>query len=239
METEEGLNRTIAVGDIHGCSIAFNALLEAVRLHTNDTLVILGDFIDRGPDSRGVLERLIELQDRCRLVPLLGNHEEMFLEARDGKSRPMFWKDVGGQEMLESYDGLDDCQDIPREHIDLIKNCQIFFETDTHIFVHAGVAPNLPMEHQSATDMLWRPLEPAEEAPHFSGKTAVVGHTPQPDGQVLDLGFLKCIDTLCHAGGWLAALDVQSGKVWQSNQQGEIRESSLRTYVSEQEPECN
>ena len=73
--------RTIAIGDIHGCSAALDALLEAIRPRPEDCIVTLGDYINRGPDSRGVIERLIELKDRCRLVPLLGNHEEMLFEA--------------------------------------------------------------------------------------------------------------------------------------------------------------
>ena len=76
--------RTIAIGDIHGCSAALDALLEAIRPRPEDCIVTLGDYINRGPDSRGVIERLIELKDRCRLVPLLGNHDQMLLDVRSG-----------------------------------------------------------------------------------------------------------------------------------------------------------
>ena len=76
---------TIAIGDIHGCSAALDALLDAIRPRPEDTIVTLGDYINRGPDSRGVLDRLIDLGRRCRLVPLLGNHDQMLLEARSGQ----------------------------------------------------------------------------------------------------------------------------------------------------------
>jgi len=85
--------RTIAIGDIHGCSAALDALLEAFQPSSEDTIVTLGDYINRGPDSRGVIDKLIELKDRCRLVPLRGNHEEMCASAeprppgRQGASR--------------------------------------------------------------------------------------------------------------------------------------------------------
>ena len=79
-------SRTIAIGDIHGCSAALDALLKTIRPRPEDRIVTLGDYINRGPDSRGVIERLIELKDRCRLVPLLGNHDQMLLEARSGIS---------------------------------------------------------------------------------------------------------------------------------------------------------
>ena len=73
--------RTIAIGDIHGCSAALATLIDAIAPGGDDTIVALGDYIDRGPDSRGVLERLIALGARSRLVPILGDHEEMLLDA--------------------------------------------------------------------------------------------------------------------------------------------------------------
>ena len=77
--------RTIAIGDIHGCSAALDALLKAIQPRPEDCIVTLGDYINRGPDSRGVIERLIELKDRCRLVSLLGNHDQMLLDVQSGK----------------------------------------------------------------------------------------------------------------------------------------------------------
>lgn len=230
--------RTIVVGDIHGCSVAFDAVIEALKLQPTDTLVILGDFIDRGPGSRDVLERLVELKTQCRLVPLIGNHEEMLLAAREGKSDLKYWKKFGGQETLDSYGGLADCSGIPWAHVRFIRECRLFFETETHIFVHAGVAPNLPMENQSSLDLLWKPLVEAEAAPHYSGKTVIVGHTPQRSGRVLDLGFLKCIDTLCYDGGVLTALDADAGRVWQATLHGDLQESILECELRGEVKKC-
>ena len=230
--------RTIAVGDIHGCSQALDALIGQIKPTTGDRLVILGDMIDRGPDSQGVLDRLIELKEKCHLVPLLGNHEEMLLAAREGKSDLRYWKKFGGQETLDSYGGLPDCRELPWSHIHFIQKCPLFLETDTDIFVHAGLAPNFPMDQQSSLDLLWKPLEQDDVGPHYSGKTIIVGHTPQSDGQVLDLGFLKCIDTLCHAGGWLTALEVNSGQIWQANQNSEVRETNLMNDFRGRNKKC-
>ena len=83
--------RTIAIGDIHGCSTALAALLQAIDPQPDDTIITLGDYVDRGIDSKGVLDQLIALADRCRLVPLLGNHDEMMLHARDGRGDFQFW----------------------------------------------------------------------------------------------------------------------------------------------------
>src|SRR3954451_6154071 len=95
--------RTIAIGDIHGCSAALDALIDAIRPRPEDVIVTLGDYINRGPDSRGVLDRLIDLGHRCRLVPLLGNHDQKLLEVRSGKY-PISWLlDLGGTATLDSY----------------------------------------------------------------------------------------------------------------------------------------
>ena len=88
-------SRTIAIGDIHGCSLALDTLLGAIRPRPEETIVTLGDYINRGPDTRGVIDRLIGLRRRCRLVPLLGNHDEMLLEARAGR-HPTTWIGMGG-----------------------------------------------------------------------------------------------------------------------------------------------
>lgn len=78
--------RTIAIGDVHGCAAALRALLEQIKPQSTDTIVMLGDCVDRGPDSRGVIETLLELRGRCELVPILGNHEEMMLNFLDSRS---------------------------------------------------------------------------------------------------------------------------------------------------------
>jgi Calcineurin-like phosphoesterase len=94
--------RTIAIGDIHGCAIALAKLIEVVAPQPDDTVVPLGDYVDRGIDSRGVIDQLISLADHCRLVPILGNHEEMLLGAREGRSDFRFWINCGGITCLVS-----------------------------------------------------------------------------------------------------------------------------------------
>src|SRR5262245_28876628 len=96
--------RIIAIGDIHGCATALRTLLEAIKPGPDDVLVPLGDYIDRGPDSRDVIDSLIGLQAQCTLVPLLGNHEEMLFTARLSKGDLRFWLNFGGDETLRSYD---------------------------------------------------------------------------------------------------------------------------------------
>jgi serine/threonine protein phosphatase 1 len=98
-----------------------------------------------------------------------------------------------------------------------------YYETETHLFVHAGYIPELPLDQQPRAVLLWRETDARIAQPHCSGKVAVVGHTPQRSGEVLDLSFLLNTDTNCHRGGWLTALEVQTGKVWQADRDGQLR----------------
>jgi serine/threonine protein phosphatase 1 len=201
--------RTIAIGDIHGCSTALRVLLNAIHPTNDDTVVTLGDYVNRGPDSPGVLDELIALGEKCKLISLTGNHEEMFLSA-----------------LRHSLDGgaiAAPEEAISPQHLHFLRNCRDYFETETHIFVHANYLPHHPMDRQPTQYMRWEFLNPLWAKEHFSGKSVIVGHTSQKSGEILDLGFLKCIDTYCYGGGWLTALEVNTGLVWQANQQGLLR----------------
>ncbi len=94
--------RTIAIGDVHGCAKALRALIEAIQPQAEDLIVMLGDYVDRGPESRGVLDLLIDLRSRCRLVPILGNHDQMMLDALNG-GPPFDWFECGGLQAIDSY----------------------------------------------------------------------------------------------------------------------------------------
>jgi len=214
--------RLYALGDIHGCSTAFKALITAIDPRPDDTIVTLGDYVDWGPDSRSVIRHLLELSGRCRLVPLLGNHEEMLIRALESDSALRSWLDFGGEQTLLSYpyDGKDF---IDPEHVRFIRGCRDFFETDDFIFAHANVDPDLPMERQPSLRLRWEHIDPDRQRLHVSGKAVVVGHTPQTGGEVLDLGFLKCIDTDCSRGSWLTALEVKNGEVIQADETGRVR----------------
>jgi hypothetical protein len=128
--------RTIAIGDIHGCSAALDALLDTIRPRPKDTIVTLGDYINRGPDSRGVLDRLIELSHQCRLIPLLGNHDQMLLEARSGR-HPTTWIGMGGLATLDPYGPGRDLDLIPDEHFE-------FLEAESLRLIASGESFRLP-----------------------------------------------------------------------------------------------
>jgi serine/threonine protein phosphatase 1 len=215
--------RTIAIGDIHGCSAAFDALLRVLRVAPEDTLVMLGDYINRGPDSRGVLDRLLELEQRCRLVPILGNHDQLLLDVRSG-AQPIDWLlDMGGAATLDSYGAGRDLGLIPSKHFEFLERSVDFYENETHIFVHANYFPDVPMSEQPLNMLRWESLRDTVPGPHESGKMVVLGHTSQRSGEILDLGHAQCIDTYCYGGGWLTALDVGTGEIWQADREGRLR----------------
>src|SRR5258707_959786 len=160
--------RVIAIGDIHGCSAALEAIIQAIQPTPDDTLVPLGVYIDRGPDSRGVLEMLMQLSQKCILVQILGNHEEMLFAAREGPSELQFWLRFGGDAALASY-GVTNPHDIPDRHLRFLRTCQDYYETTDHIFTHAYYVPDVPMHAQPRGVLRWASLPLAPE-PHMSGK---------------------------------------------------------------------
>ena len=220
---QEEVGRLIAVGDIHGCSAALEGLIEAIDPSPDDVIVTLGDYVDRGPDTPGVLDRLIALRRRCRLVPLLGNHDQVMLAAIFGKIAPKLWMDMDGDKTVEAYGSI---RDIPPEHTDFLSACELCVETDSHIFMHACYDPDLPLEKQSIEDLLWKGLRDEIPAAHMSGKRAIVGHTSQKNGKILDAGHIVCIDTFCCGGGWLTAMDVHSRELWQVNRDGGLKQKA-------------
>jgi serine/threonine protein phosphatase 1 len=215
-------NRVIAIGDVHGCAMALALLIENIRPVASDTIVMLGDCVDRGPDTKGVIDLVLKLSDLCQVVPLLGNHEEMVLAAYDRPGSATEWLRHGGREMLASY-GVDSARDVPREHLLFMRTWRDFWETPTHFFAHACYDPYTPLDEQEWGFQRWQAIHRAIPDPHQNGKIAVVGHSSQKSGFVLDAGHLVCIDTYCHGGGWLTAYDVVSRSYWQANERGQVQ----------------
>jgi serine/threonine protein phosphatase 1 len=211
------------------------ALLRAVAPQPGDTVVTLGNYIDVGPDSKGVVELLLGLVGGCTLVPLKGDHEELFLAALGRQNALGRWHSAGGDQTLRSY-RVDHPSALPELHRTFLTRCKDRHETDTHFFVHASYRGGLPLRYQPGAVLRRQSLDSEQPGAHFTGKVAVVGHTPQKTGEILDLGYLVCIDTYCHGGGWLTALDVGSGQYWQANEKGEVRDGRLASALPEMAP---
>ena len=223
------MTRHLAIGDIHGCFNALTSLANFVGFRHDDTIITLGDYVDRGPNSRAVLDFVIELGKKHHHVPLRGNHEIMMLDAREKKSWLHAWMTFGGDATLLSYSRSADepgsFADIPDTHIDFLENNLVsYYECESHFFVHANVDAKTELSEQSDASLYWKKYGDPER--HCSDKIMVCGHTAQRTGLPRSNEHSICIDTWAHGGGWLSCLDVGSGTVWQANEAGDTRSFS-------------
>jgi serine/threonine protein phosphatase 1 len=223
-------SRLIAIGDVHGCFHALDAVLNSIEPTMGDRIVFLGDLVDTGKESREVLERIIALTHECDVVLVKGNHEEMMYAARENEKALRYWENCGGVATLNSYHFGGTLAEIPAEHWALLDTCVPYFETEDFILTHANYAADLPMAEQLEYTLRWELFDHAKEQLHVSGKTVVVGHTEQKNAEILDLGFAVCIDTACCKYGWLTALDVSTREVWQANRWGMPRDADETSH---------
>lgn len=183
--------RTYAVGDVHGRLDLVERAVEAIAAHVGEApfrVIFLGDYVDRGPDSRGVIELLMELQRRWRVVCLKGNHEELMLQAirEPGGGRLERWLEYGGDATLASY-GLSADSDlaagVPPEHLRWMSGLPLTTGDGHRIYVHAGLAPGTPAHRQKDQTLLWiRERFLQGKASDFEAHV-VHGHTPLWEGK--------------------------------------------------------
>lgn len=218
-------SKIIAVSDCHGEIHKLKNLFEKLSFTKNDTIVFLGDYIDRGEDSKGVIDFVLSLKDKCNLVTLKGNHEMFamdslkFTEGRLGLTQ-MFnsWMMNGGIECLRSYSTqcveegnlAGAIEKMFDQHGDFFNDLKLTYETDNHIFVHGHLAHEQDVEDQEEWQCIWGRYN--DIYPHKSGKTVVCGHTIQRDGVTND-GFRICIDTGSFLpDGYITAMVIDGTK---------------------------
>jgi len=211
--------RIFVIGDIHGCADELDTLLRALDAGAGDTLCFLGDYVDRGPDSRGVLDRLLELEKGpARCIFLKGNHEDMFLDflGRGGHYGSSFIEN-GGAVTLRSY-GLAPCRRddlhelLPADHLHFLDRLQVQHDFGSSLCVHAGVRPTAPLARQTAEDLLWI-REDFFLAPHAFAKTVLYGHTPRKSIEWA-LPYRIGLDTGLVYGGCLSCLELRSASLY-------------------------
>lgn len=179
--------KTFVFGDIHGCRKQFAELMDKINPDpVRDTLVFLGDYIDRGPDSKGVVDELKSLRLTFKkMIALKGNHEDAFLNYLAGREREFFLT-IGGRQTLKSYGVVDQQQAIdktciPTDHLDFFNNLLPYWEDDKYIYVHAGLQPGVHLSQQSSHWLLWSDGNQMLEQDYDFGKCVVFGHTVQND----------------------------------------------------------
>lgn len=172
----------IAIGDIHGCARSLDALLDRITPCRDCIHVFIGDYIDRGPDSRQTVERLMRFSEEAECIFLMGNHEKMLLDSIE-KNETDLWLINGGQDTLASY-GVGLPSEIPQKHIDFFSATKPWFETADYLFIHAGLDPDRPVREQlqqaeTEENGLWERNH--VYTPTRWEKKVVFGHTPVPE----------------------------------------------------------
>ncbi len=199
---------TYAVGDIHGCLDLLLRLLDRIASDAAGRryrLVFVGDYIDRGADSAGVIRTLRTLQAERGgdVVCLKGNHEDLYLRSPGRPEVLRTWMYNGGEAMLASF-GAARLEDVPSEVTAWLASCPVSFEDERRYFVHAGLRPGRPLAEQSDHDRIWIRDE-FLVGDHDFGKFVVHGHTPRLDGQPDLRRHRVNIDTAAVYGGRLTA----------------------------------
>jgi serine/threonine protein phosphatase 1 len=233
MDLTDG-QRIYAIGDVHGCTDLLHSVLARIRTdiaerpHDRPLVLCLGDYVDRGPDSRGVIDMLIALRDSDLPARfLLGNHDSYipeYLEDPDWFDRTYHWlhSAMGGSETLASY-GVPDATPndpvatrdafaaaIPQAHLDFIEACQLWHRVGGYVFAHAGIRPGVPMERQRREDLIWI-REPFLTTRKDFGFKVVHGHTIVP--AVEHHRNRIAIDTGAFRSGTLSCLVLEGQNV--------------------------
>jgi serine/threonine protein phosphatase 1 len=214
------MNKIFAIGDIHGCLEKLKDLMPKTGIdNQNDTLIFIGDYIDRGKFSSEVVDHVIRLQKEYKkVVCLRGNHEDMFVHYLEGMNEDMYLNN-GGINTLHSYEIIlsDDTEErkrkIPAEHRKFFKSLLPYYETEDYIFVHAGMKPGLSLQEQTMNDLLWIRYE-FIDAEYDFGKTVVFGHTPL-NNPLINKNMIG-IDTGAVYGGKLTCVELPKIKIYQA-----------------------
>jgi serine/threonine protein phosphatase 1 len=195
------MSLTYVIPDIHGRYDLLSGALAEITAHSHGSggsIVTIGDYVDKGPESRAVIDRLLSgVPEGWRLIALKGNHDAMMVEALRDPSRMTSWMAEGGDAALASY-GADP---VPQSHIAWLDQLQLM-HVDTHrIYVHAGVDPEIPLDQQSETTLLWKRY-PKGFPDGFGERHVVHGHDNFPEGPLLYQGRTN-LDTLAWRTGRL------------------------------------
>lgn len=211
-------NRYFAIGDIHGCFSSLKELIEnKIQLQKNDKLILLGDYIDRGPKSKEVIDYIIDLQNNdYDIVTLLGNHESMLVDAYNNESSISKWIQNGGSETLKSFE-INSLKGLDSKYLNFFNSLKLYFELDEYLFVHAGFNDELENPFADKHSMLWKSRERYFNS-LLKDRTIIHGHSPISiktcEEQIKNNSKVINIDAGCVYSnpdlGKLVALEIKS-----------------------------
>ena len=146
------MTRYIAITDIHGERAKLDNLLSKIEFYPTDTIVFMGDYIDRGPDSKGVVDTIIDLGNRYNCIYLIGSHEYALLHSKEDDYYQFLFDNYGGPATERSYGGFNN---IFKVHGEFFKNLKFYYLTDKYLFVHAGINPDYPLNAQNEVELVY------------------------------------------------------------------------------------
>lgn len=220
------MGRLLVFGDLHGCANTIKQLINRVKPTSEDMLVFLGDYIDRGNKVFETIDYMIKLSMEFDCVFLMGNHENMWIRYLKGHMIERGEEEVflynGGTSTVDSYCAnlpalIDDIKfdDLPQDHQDFYDSLVVKHEQDGFVFVHAGVRPNVPLDEQSDHDMMWiRETFLQHPTEIVKDKVVVHGHTPMDSYKLSQYNTQtdrKNLDSGCVFGYCLTCIDVRTG----------------------------
>jgi len=214
------MNRIFAVGDLHGCSKTFRKLvLEKINLQKEDELYCLGDYVDRGPDSKGVIDFIFELKEKgFKVHTLRGNHEQLMMESGKNRENFLHWVKNGGSQTLASF-GVESYDEFDSKYKTFFYETQFYFEVGKYILVHAGLNFKIKDPFEDTHAMMWI-RDFMIDGNKLGDRIIVHGHTPIPlpmiraqaKENVIDLDG-GCVYTDRYGFGNLVALDLTSEEI--------------------------
>ena len=211
------MKRTFAIGDVHGCSKTLRKLVEEMIVPLpEDDIIFVGDYIDRGPDSKGVIDYIMELRQRGFTIKTLrGNHEQLLLDAFENEENFDHWLMCGGDKTCKSF-GIHDVRQLSDEYLSFMTQTEFYHFTDQYIIVHAGLNFESDDPFKDTDAMLWT-RNTAVDLEQTGGRKIIHGHTPAPFSIISDLRYTNsinidagCVYTGRSGLGYLVALELET-----------------------------
>jgi serine/threonine protein phosphatase 1 len=218
------MERIFAIGDIHGCSKTFEKMLfEKIIIQKTDQIYCIGDYIDRGKNSKAVIDLILQLREQqYNIFTLRGNHEQMMIDAMFEKEALPYWLENGGTETIRSF-GIGSLKDLPKKYVSFFKETRLYLETEKYIFVHAGLNFKRENIFEDKEAMLWE-RDFSDKQPALKNKLLIHGHTPKSlrfilnqKGNCINIDG-GCVYSHLRLFGKLVAIDLNEKKfIWTEN----------------------
>lgn len=222
-------DHTYVVGDIHGCFPQLKALVKLIlKKDKMAQFIFLGDYVNKGDNTKRVIDFLIDLNEKNECVFIRGNHEQLMLDAKNSFKEFEVWNYAGGFSTLLSYRVKNQthwAEHIPKEHWKFLKHTKWYFQLEDKAFIHGCLDIELPIDSQSLDTLIWKKNKDPKKHPDF--KEVYCGHTIQRNKKINYRSGNILMDTGAYKYGWLSAMNINTKEYIQINANNETRTGKL------------